>query len=183
VTFAHIVFALNAGAARICRVACAVFLTLLVVTVFAQVLTRYVFLAPLVWAEELAVFCFGWVVMLGIALGTREHAHLVCDFLPRGAGRRLDAITEVVASLSLVIAGAVFVVYGSQFAVLGLRRYSYATGIPMTSLYVAMPVSGLLTLFFIGEELLRRRIALPPSDSMPPAEPTIAAVRPPPASP
>jgi TRAP-type C4-dicarboxylate transport system permease small subunit len=156
---------------------------LLVVTVFTQVLTRYVFLAPLVWAEELAVFCFSWVVMLGIALGTREHAHLVCDFLPRGAGRRLDAITDAVASLALVAAAAVFVVYGFQFAVLGLRRYSYATGIPMTSLYVAMPVSGLLTLSFVGEEWLRRRNAPLPSDSMSPPEPVATAGVPPPGSP
>ena len=162
--------------------ACALLLALLVVTVFTQVLTRYVFLTPLIWAEELAVLCFSWVVMLGIALGTREHAHLVCDFLPREAGRRLDALTEAVASVSLAVAAAVFVVYGSEFAMLGLRRYSYATGIPMTSLYVAMPVSGLLTLCFIGEELLRRHITPPTSDSMAPPDPATAAVLPPPAS-
>ena len=162
--------------------ACALLLALLVVTVFTQVLTRYVFLTPLIWAEELAVLCFSWVVMLGIALGTREHAHLVCDFLPRGAGRRLDALTEAVASVSLAVAAAVFVVYGSEFAMLGLRRYSYATGIPMTSLYVAMPISGLLTLCFIGEEWLRRHITPPTSDSMALPDPATAAVLPPAAS-
>jgi TRAP-type C4-dicarboxylate transport system permease small subunit len=162
----RIVSWLAAGAARVCRVVYAALLSLLVVTVFAQVLARYVFLAPLVWAEELAVFCFSWVVMLGIALGTRERAHLVCDFLPQGAGRRLDGITETVAGLVVVVAAVVFIVYGSQFAVLGLRRFSFATGLPMTGLYVAMPVSGLLMLLFVGEQVVRSRVGLPSSDSI-----------------
>jgi TRAP-type C4-dicarboxylate transport system permease small subunit len=140
------------------------------VTVFAQVLTRYVFLAPLVWAEELAVFCFSWVVMLGIALGARERAHLVCDFLPRGANRRLDAVTGMVAALAVLVAAVVFVVYGAQFAVLGLRRYSFATGLPMTGLYVAMPVSGLLMLVFVANQLMREGIG-PPLESMRGPEP------------
>jgi TRAP-type C4-dicarboxylate transport system permease small subunit len=141
-------------------VVCALLLSLLVVTVFAQVLTRYVFLAPLVWAEELAVFCFSWVVMLGIALGARERAHLVCDFLPRGAGGRLDGVTARVAGLAVAVAAAVFIVYGSQFAVLGLRRYSFATGYPMTALYIAMPVSGLLMLLFVAEQVVQSRVDL-----------------------
>jgi C4-dicarboxylate transporter DctQ subunit len=46
---------------------------------FAQVVARYVFNTGDIWALELTVFMFAWLVILGIAYGIRIHAHIGVD--------------------------------------------------------------------------------------------------------
>ena len=63
-----------------------------IVVLFAGVLARYVFQAPLVWSDELASILFLWLAMLGsvIALQRGEHMRLtavVARLSPGGAAR------------------------------------------------------------------------------------------------
>lgn len=44
---------------------------------FANVVGRYVFLKPIIWAEEVLVFIMVWCVMLGATLVTWENQHLI----------------------------------------------------------------------------------------------------------
>ena len=70
-----------------------------IVVLFAGVMARYVFHAPLVWTDELASILFLWLAMLGsvIALAARRayaadrghRRHVAVGTCPhRGAGRR-----------------------------------------------------------------------------------------------
>jgi C4-dicarboxylate transporter DctQ subunit len=42
---------------------------------FVNVVLRYVFHAPLGWAEELTIYLIVWVVMIGGSVGGRVHGH------------------------------------------------------------------------------------------------------------
>ena len=133
------------------EIACSVLLTVMVMTIFVQVLARYVFLASTPWSEEVAVYCFIWVVLLGTSLGVRSHGHLVADVLPDD----LPAAVEkafVALSLSLVtIVALVFLWYGAEYARLGITRLSFSMGFPMVYIYAGMPIAGAAMLLFLAE--------------------------------
>lgn len=52
------------------------FMTLLT---FSNVVARYVFNVNILWALELTVFMFGWLVLLGASYAVKKHAHLGVD--------------------------------------------------------------------------------------------------------
>lgn len=79
--------------------ACAalVAITLIICT---QVLLRYGFNWPIVWAEDVATFLFIWATFLGAAVGLKDLRHVKIDTfldrLPRGPGQVMQALLYLV---------------------------------------------------------------------------------------
>ena len=57
----------------------AALLGLMTVVTFANVVARYVFNTNILWALELTVFMFGWLVLLGASYAVKKHSHLGVD--------------------------------------------------------------------------------------------------------
>ncbi len=57
----------------------AVLLGLMTLITFANVVARYVFNSNILWALELTVFMFGWLVLLGASYAVKKSAHLGVD--------------------------------------------------------------------------------------------------------
>jgi TRAP-type C4-dicarboxylate transport system permease small subunit len=55
---------------------CGVGLTIMSTMVFAQVVMRYAFEAPMSWSDEIAVYCMVWSVYLAASWAVRERAHI-----------------------------------------------------------------------------------------------------------
>ena len=93
------------------------------------------------WSEELARYCFVWIVFLGGAVGLSRGTHLGVDLLvnafPEVARRRFDALTN-----TLVAIFAATVIYAS-LPVLNINMFqrSPALGIQMSYIYMAIPIS------------------------------------------
>lgn len=64
---------------RIEETVIAVLLGLMTVVTFANVVARYLFNSNILWALELTVFMFGWLVLLGASYAVKKHAHLGVD--------------------------------------------------------------------------------------------------------
>ena len=142
---------LNDRVDRVLTFVCAVLLTVMVATIFVQVLARYVFLASTPWSEEIAVYCFIWVVFLGTSLGVRDHAHLVADLLPDTMGPLWDKALMAFSDGMVTIAALIFLGYGLDYAILGLTRLSFSMGFPMFYIYVSLPITGAVMLLFLIE--------------------------------
>ncbi|GAA6192142.1 TRAP transporter small permease [Phaeobacter gallaeciensis] len=80
----------------------AVLLGLMTAVTFANVIARFVFNSNILWALELTVFMFAWLVLLGASYAVKTHAHLgvdaIVNMLPT-AGRRVLALITVGACL------------------------------------------------------------------------------------
>ena len=67
---------------------------------FANVVARYVFNSNILWALELTVFMFAWLVLLGASYAVKKGAHLgvdaVIDMLPKGPRRLLALIAVLI---------------------------------------------------------------------------------------
>ncbi len=127
----------------------------MVCVTLAQVVFRYVIAAPLPWSEELARYCFVWIVFLGGAVGLSRGIHLGVDLLvntlPPPLQRAVDALTTI-----LIAAFAITVIYAS-LPVLNMNMFqrSPALGIQMSYIYIAIPISMGLIFIICAERLLR----------------------------
>lgn len=84
----------------------AVLLGLMTILTFANVVARYVFNDNILWALEVTVFMFAWLVLLGASYCVKKSVHLGVDVvvsaLPEGA-RRIAAMIAVVCCLAFSI--------------------------------------------------------------------------------
>ena len=84
-------------------------MTTMVVIMAAQVVARYIFTNPFVWAEEIAAYLFIWIVFLASGLAFQRRAHIALDYLlrmlPRAVFRSLHFALSVVVLLFLVLLG------------------------------------------------------------------------------
>ncbi|MGX9350021.1 TRAP transporter small permease [Shimia sp. W99] len=57
----------------------AILLGLMTAVTFANVIARFGFNSNILWALELTVFMFGWLVLLGASYAVKKHSHLGVD--------------------------------------------------------------------------------------------------------
>ena len=131
--------------------ALAVLVAAMVVSVTWQILSRYLFVVPAAWTEELARFLLIWIGMLGAAYAYRQRSHLGLDLLPgklTGKGKAsLNIFTHLVC---MSFAAVVLVVGGGSLVTMTweLRQYSAAIGLPIAFVYAVIPASGVLICLF-----------------------------------
>ena len=112
---------------------------------FANIVGRYVFLAPLPWAEEVLVFLVIWGVCLGASAVTYDNRHLDMDLFAGAFPPKLRAVLEVVKLVALVGFCAFTAVQRLDHRRASWRgngQVSITAGIPMTVPYAAF-VAGL----------------------------------------
>ena len=74
----------------------AILLGLMTVIPFANVIARFGFNSNILWALELTVFLFGWLVLLGASYAVKKHSHLgvdaIINMVSPGAARVMGLI-------------------------------------------------------------------------------------------
>ena len=124
---------------------------ILVIPVTIQIFSRYTALIPSwIWTEELSRFLFVWMVMLGAMVGVREHTHFEVDVWPE-LGPRANALLRIVSGLGVLVFALVFVWWGIQFVRFGWDQTSELAELPMTYIFIAWPVTGLVWVLFVAE--------------------------------
>ncbi|MDR0379718.1 MAG: TRAP transporter small permease [Candidatus Accumulibacter sp.] len=117
--------------------------------VMAQIVFRYFLMSPLVWSEELSRAIFIWVSLMGWVLATRNGSHIRITFfancLPAPLSRLLGVFMQLATIAFLIILG----VYGSimTWRTLG-RSLITIPAIPVGVLYLSLPVTALLGVFY-----------------------------------
>ena len=131
-------------------------MAVLTLDVLWQVIARYVLSSPSSWTEELARFLLIWVSLLGAAYLTGQQAHIAIDVLPRRlTGKRQRRLRTVVQAVVFLFALTVLVVGGINlvYVTLTLGQESPALNIPLGYVYIVLPLSGLLMMYYAAEEV------------------------------
>jgi len=132
-------------------------LAMMVIVVTWQVISRYALGDPSAWTEEVARMLLIWVGLLGGVYAYREKAHLGLDLLRQKVGaighQRLNIISDICCGL---FALTVLVIGGGSLVQLTweLRQTTAALGIPMAWVYVVLPLSGVLIVYYSIVSLL-----------------------------
>ena len=163
------------GYYRLLQVALTLLMTVLIVPVTLQILSRYTGVIPrYIWTEEIARFCFIWIVMIGAMIAVRDGTHFDVDVLPKGTAKA-EAGLRIFVHLAMLLASLIFVTYGYQFAKFGSIQQSEIAGLPMLTIYIAWPLAGVTWIAFLGEKfredvrIFRGEIP-PPAHEIPKAE-------------
>jgi TRAP-type C4-dicarboxylate transport system permease small subunit len=141
------------------RAAIGVIILLAIAINFANIVGRYVFLAPLPWAEEVLVFLVIWGVCLGASAVTYDNRHLEMDVFAGSFPPKLRAVLEVLKLAALVGFCAFTAVNAATIVALMARngQVSITAGIPMTIPYAAFVAGfGLMTVAAIAGAVERR---------------------------
>lgn len=121
------------------RAAIGVVILLAIAINFANIIGRYLFLAPLPWAEEVLVFLVIWGVCLGASAVTYDNRHLDMDLFAVRFPRKLRTMLEIVQLVAMVGFCAFTAVNAWTIIALMARngQVSITAGIPMTIPYAA----------------------------------------------
>jgi TRAP-type C4-dicarboxylate transport system permease small subunit len=163
------------GYYRLLQILITILMTGLIVPVSLQILSRYTGLIPrYIWTEEIARFCFIWIVMLGAMIAVRDGTHFDVDVLPK-ASAKVEAGLRIFVHVAMLLVALIFVTYGYQFAQFGAIQHSEIAGLPMLTIYIAWPITGLTWLAFLGEKFVEdwrifRGQMPPPEHEIPKAE-------------
>ena len=141
------------GYYRVLKVLLTVLMAVIIVPVTMQILSRYTSLIPrYIWTEEIARFCFVWIIMLGAIIAVRDNSHFDVDVLPR-FGPRVELVLILIRYAAMAIVAFIFLRYGYDFGILGARQRSEIASLPMLAIYIAWPIAGFSWLMFLGERV------------------------------
>lgn len=126
----------------------------MVFTIFAQVVTRYVFKMPLTWSEEIARYMFIWLIFLGSAIAVGKKSHIIIDIAITHIPEKFATYTNMLVNVLIVI--YIVVITYSGFLVLPVVTSSFSSALQISYVYIyaAVPVSGLISLVYLWDGLL-----------------------------
>lgn len=126
------------------------------VLVVYQVVTRYVFNAPSAFSEALAQYLFVWMIMFGSAYVYGSLEHLTIDLLKDRFSPGLNLLVEIVSNLCLfAFILFVCVVGGWKYTASQTKRIDASLHIPMSYLYISVPFTGVITMFYAVYNIIR----------------------------
>jgi len=112
--------------------------------VFANVVLRYTTGDSIVWAEEVARHLMIWVTFLGSGLVLRFGGHVAIDNLHQAVSTRSARWLRTVVAVGIGIFCLVMTYFSILYVWATRFQTTAATDIPISFIYVAMPVGFLL---------------------------------------
>ena len=147
---ARLAAAIDRGLVLFEGAAIAILLVALVISVFVQVLSRYIVNVSNPWTEESARYFFVWVSMLGAALGVQRGSHFGFDALVRRLPPPGERVARL-AALGVVLGMAGLIAFqGWRLVELGASETGPATDVPMPWVYAAVPLGGVLIMIHVA---------------------------------
>lgn len=136
---------------RVVEWALIVIVTTMTLNVLWQVFTRFVLQNPSSYTEELARYLLIWLGLLGASYAVGRKMHLAIDLLPRALTGRMKTLLELVIQ-SIIFVFAATVVFGGGIELveltLVLQQVSAALQIKLGYVYLVLPLSGILMMFY-----------------------------------
>ena len=133
----------------------ALLMGLLMVPVSMQIFSRYVgFIPRYIWTEEIARFCFIWIILIGSMIAVREGSHFSVDLLPAAKTKRGEAIGRLFVDFVIFLVALIFIVWGWPLVQFGLMQESEIAELPMVTIYIAWPLAGVTWVLFLAENTI-----------------------------
>ncbi len=129
----------------------------LVVDVLWQVFSRYILNSPSSFTDELAGYLLIWVSLLGAAYVVGKQEHLAIDLLlQKSPPARKRVLRIIIQSVIMGFAVTVLVIGGSWlvYTRFYLDVKSAALQLPLGYVYIVLPLSGLIIIFYSIHHLI-----------------------------
>jgi len=136
-----------------------IIMALMVINVLWQVFTRYLTGSPSSFTDELSRYLMIWLGILGAAYVSGKNMHVAIDYLPsklkEKPRKRLATFVHIIVllfALFTLVIGGIRLVYIS----FTLGQTTPALGMPLAVVYLVLPLSGLLIVYYKLADLLKK---------------------------
>lgn len=134
---------------------------LMVINVLWQVFTRFIVGTPSSFTDELARYLMIWVGVLGASYVSGKSMHVAIDLLPSKLNKEnqvklkniVNVIIIVFCFFALVIGGLRLV-----YITFTLGQNSPALQIPLALVYIVIPISGLLIIYYKLSDIFHKQL-------------------------
>ncbi|MDE5833602.1 MAG: TRAP transporter small permease [Desulfovibrio sp.] len=124
---------------------------LMLLLVFVQVITRYVFNYTPSFGEELARYLFVWVVFLSLPLVARYGGHMAIETLTSRVKGGTLKFLNICADIFTIAFMGIMVWYGALMVMRTSYQTSPAMMIPMSWVYIVIPFgSGVMLIYALA---------------------------------
>ncbi|MDR1625934.1 MAG: TRAP transporter small permease [Spirochaetia bacterium] len=120
----------------------AVILAFMVLTVFIEVVMRYIFNSSITSSEELSRILFVWMVFIGIILTLVRNRHVAFDAIQEALPPFLKKIFKIVTLAGICIVSFILMVYGYRYSEQNFAWPSPGLLIPFGYISLVIPLSG-----------------------------------------
>lgn len=128
---------------------CCVLLVFMTLAATWQVISRYVLNNPSTVTEELTLISFIWTALFAAAyvFGKMDHMKMsfVLDKMNRRNNLRLKIVSEIIIAIFAIF---ILIFGGAKMCSLCMGEASSSLEIPMGYIYLALPISGVLTVIY-----------------------------------
>jgi TRAP-type transport system small permease protein len=122
---------------------------LMLVASSLQIITRYVFRAPLLGTEEMARLFGVWLYFLGTSAAILTREHIAIDIVYLRVRPRVQRAFRLASDALLFVFNGVILVEGTKYAVVSHNFESASLQFPMSLFAAALPVSAAFILLFL----------------------------------
>lgn len=149
-----------------------------VVINFSNVVARYVFFSPLVWAEAIITFGLIWCVFLGVVLVTWDERHLRIDIVSLAAPTWFRTTAKVAEMICMLFMASLIATQSFQVTMMMIRNDQRTAvedlplSVPHSALmvgFVLIAIVALSKIAVMARRAINPRISKHPSSS--PTEP------------
>ena len=119
-----------------------------------QVVGRLVGVVPS-WTEEAIRFLFIWASCVGAAIGIKAHIHIGVDVIVNLLPFVARKVVDIVVQLGLMAFDVFIIKFGFDMVARTMTQASPALRLPMAYVYLAVPVMGILGLYYSIFEIVR----------------------------
>jgi len=131
-----------------CGVLVIIMLPVMTVDIFVQVVMRYVFSSPFMWAEEVARYLLVWISCLGSAYAVRKVMHINIVFVKNLFPDTIKTLMSISSHIIVMLFFVFCLYHGWIDSIEEWAQRTAAMQIPMTFPKLAIPVGfGLMVLF------------------------------------
>ena len=124
-----------------------------VLNVLWQVFTRFILKNPSSYTEELARYLLIWIGLLGASYAAGQKMHLAIDIILEKLKSKTKKNIELCIQIIIFLFALFVMVFGGFRLVvitLHLNQISAALQIKLGYVYLVLPISGLLMMFYAG---------------------------------
>ena len=126
-------------------------MSVMVINVLWQVFTRFVTGNPSSFTDELARYLMIWIGVLGAAYVSGRNLHVAIDILPLRQSKKIQKKLKIIVTILIILfVFFAFVIGGSRLVYISyvLGQQSPALQLPLALVYLIIPISGLLIMYY-----------------------------------
>jgi len=120
-----------------------------------QVFSRMIFGASIVWSEELTRHIFIWTIFIGMSYGISKYTHVNLDYFIHKFSPRLKQASLIAVDLIVIIMLCTLFVFSIIYVADQMEIKAPAMGYPMGYVMAAMPVSSVLAVIRLLNDLIK----------------------------